>query len=280
MTAKQSILTHFPDLPPRLQEAARYLIDHPGEIVSLSMRGLAEKAGILPATLSRLAVQVGYSGWSDLKADFVKDLGLTGKGYGERARSLASRGTDSSLVGELFEACQANLRLTSELIEPRLNSVAQIMRSATTVHIVGFRASFAIAFSLFYGYRLFRDSVELIDSQCGGLEMQLRRIRSTDAVVVVSFAPYSKECLEVIEAARRAKAKVISITDSEASPLALKSDATLLFAIESPSFFPSISAGIVTVEALLETLVAQSDQAAIEPIKHAEQHLVRSGAYI
>ena len=240
MTAKQSILTHFPDLPPRLQEAARYLIDHPGEIVSLSMRGLAEKAGILPATLSRLAVQVGYSGWSDLKADFVKDLGLTGKGYGERARSLASRGTDSSLVGELFEACQANLRLTSELIEPRLNSVAQIMRSATTVHIVGFRASFAIAFSLFYGYRLFRDSVELIDSQCGGLEMQLRRIRSTDAVVVVSFAPYSKECLEVIEAARRAKAKVISITDSEASPLALKSDATLLFAIESPSFFPAI----------------------------------------
>lgn len=280
MTAKQSILTHFPDLPPRLQEAARYLIDHPGEIVSLSMRGLAEKAGILPATLSRLAAQVGYAGWSELKAAFANDLGLIGKGYGERATSLASRGSDSTLMGELFDACHANLHATREHIESKLNASAQIMRAAATVHIVGFRASFAIAFSLFYGYRLFRDSVELIDGHCGGLEMQLRRIRPTDAVVIVSFAPYSKECLEVIEAARRIQAKVVTVTDSEASPLALKSDATLLFATESPSFFPSISAGIVTVEALLETLVAQSDQAAIEPIKQAEQHLVRSGAYI
>ncbi len=280
MNSKQKILSHFPVLTPRLQEAARYVIDHPNDVVTHSMRGLADRAGILPSTLSRLASQLGYDGWPDLKNSFVKDLGLNGKGYGEKAKRLAGRSTDSGLVGELFEAYRSNLETTQVQIEPRLKTVTNLLQKAKVVHVVGFRASFAIAFSLFYGCRLFRNSVELIDGHCGGLELQLRRIQKRDAVVMVSFAPYSKECIEVIDAARQAGASVVSLTDSEASPLAMKSDVSLLFSVESPSFFPSISAGIATVEALLEALVAQSDPAAIQPIDQAEQHLLRSGAYL
>ena len=280
MNSKQKILSHFPVLTPRLQEAARYVIDHPNDVVTHSMRGLADRAGILPSTLSRLASQLGYDGWLDLKKSFVNDLGLNGKGYGEKAKRLAGRSTDSGLVGELFEAYRSNLETTQVQIEPRLKTVTNLLQKAKVVHVVGFRASFAIAFSLFYGCRLFRNSVELIDGHCGGLELQLRRIQKRDAVVMVSFAPYSKECIEVIDAARQAGASVVSLTDSEASPLAMKSDVSLLFSVESPSFFPSISAGIATVEALLEALVAQSDPAAIQPIDQAEQHLLRSGAYL
>ena len=280
MNSKEKILSHFPVLTPRLQEAARYVIDHPNDVVTHSMRGLADSAGILPSTLSRLASQLGFDGWPDLKKAFVADLGLNGKGYSEKAKRLTTRSADNGLVGELFAAYRSNLETTQIQIEPRLKTVTNILQKAKVVHVVGFRASFAIAFSLFYGCRLFRNSVELIDGHCGGLELQLRRIQKRDAVVVVSFAPYSKECIEVIEATRQAGASVVSITDSEASPLALRSDVSLLFSVESPSFFPSISAGIATVEALLEALVAQSDQAAIQPIDQAEQHLLRSGAYL
>jgi len=281
MSAKRSILSRFEDLPPRLQQAARYLIDNPNDIVTHSMRGLAQKSGILPATLSRLAVQLGYSGWHDLKKAFVSDLGLAGKHYGERAKNLAKRQSGSSdLVSEVFSTCQSNLQQTQGYLAERLEPVARQLQAAPTVHVVGFRASFAIAYSFFYGYRLFRNSVELIDSHCAGLELHLRKIQKDDAVLVVSFAPYSKECLEVIEAARKAQARVLVLTDSEASPLALKADDCLLFAVESASFFPSISAGIVVVEALLGTLVALSKQDVVKPLNQAEQHLVKSGAYI
>ena len=63
------------------------------------------------------------------------------------------------------------------------------------MRVADFRASFPIAYSFFYGYRLFRNSVHLINGQIGNLEMQMRLLDARDAVVVVNFAPYSREAM-------------------------------------------------------------------------------------
>ncbi|CAN1506619.1 RpiR Transcriptional regulators [Burkholderiaceae bacterium] len=280
MNAKEQILSHFPQLTPRLRDAARFVVDHPNDVVTHSMRGLAETANIMPSTLSRLAQQVGYVGWPELKKAFISDLGLNQNGYSERAKKLANRSTEKGLVNELFETYVSNLEATQLQIEPKIKIAANILQKAKVVHVAGFRASFAIAFSLFYGYRLFRNSVELIDGHCGGLELQLRRIQKRDAVVIISFAPYSKESIAVLEAARHAHASVIALSDSSASPLALGADVSLEFKVSSPSFFPSTLAGTAASEALLEALVATGKNDVVKPIDEAEKHLIRSGAYL
>ncbi len=151
---------------------------------------------------------------------------------------------------------------------------------AKAVHVAGFRASLPVALSLVYGYRLFRNEVQLIDGQGGGLEMQLRAIERQHAVVVISFAPYSKESLAVIEAAKSVGARIVALTDSSASPLALASENPVLFGIDSPSFFPSVAAGIAATEVLLEILVADAGGEAVRRIVRAEKHLFDSGAYL
>lgn len=280
MNAKEQILSHFPQLTPRLRDAARFIVDHPNDVVTHSMRGLADNAKIMPSTLSRLAQQVGYAGWPELKKTFISDLGLNHNGYSERAKKLTNRSTENGLVNELFVTYVSNLEATQLQIEPKIKIAANILQKAKVVHIAGFRASFAIAFSLFYGYRLFRNSVELIDGHCGGLELQLRRIQKRDSVVIISFAPYSKESIAVLEAARHAQASVIALSDSSASPLALGADVSLEFKVSSPSFFPSTLAGTAASEALLEALVATGKKDIVKPIDKAEKHLVRSGAYL
>ena len=99
MNVKDAILERFAALPPKMQEAARFIIDHPDEVVVSSMRGIAERSGVQPATFVRLARQLGYSGWPGLKAAFAADMGLQTAQYGQRAKDLASRGTDSRLLG-------------------------------------------------------------------------------------------------------------------------------------------------------------------------------------
>ncbi|MGH7879602.1 MAG: MurR/RpiR family transcriptional regulator, partial [Candidatus Binataceae bacterium] len=49
----------FEQLPPQLKEAARWVIDHPADVALLSMREQARRAGIPPATLTRLAQRLG-----------------------------------------------------------------------------------------------------------------------------------------------------------------------------------------------------------------------------
>ena len=46
---------------------------------------------------------------------------------------------------------------------------------------------------------------------------------------------------------------------------ALKADCTLVFSVDSPSFFPSISAGMALVEALVQQLLAQEGKGRSRP---------------
>lgn len=146
--------------------------------------------------------------------------------------------------------------------------------------MAGFRASYALAFHLAYGLRLFRTSVQLLDGHAGGLEMQLPALQPGDAILVVGFAPYSREAEVVPQAAHQRGCKLVSHTDSTALPLSLLADEMLLFSVHSPSFFPSTTAGLALVEALLELVVALSGSVVVERIPAAENQFFASGAYL
>ena len=82
------------------------------------------------------------------------------------------------------------------------------------------------------------------------------------------------------QAARAAGWHIVAITDSAASPLSLLADETLLFTIHSPSFFPSVAAGVAVTEALVELLASRAGKPVIRRIDQAEAQLFESGAYL
>lgn len=280
-SVQEHIRQRFPDLSPALQDVARYLLDHPAEVVTSSMRHVGVRSGATPPTLVRFAQQVGFDGWPALKAAFAADLGLGGEAYGARARHLIGRaGEGDGLVGEMFEVQRRNLEATQAQSAARLDAACALIEKAKAVHVAGFRASYPIAFALVYQYRLFRHAVHLVDGQGGTLEMQQRAFARGDVLVVASFAPYSREALQVAEAARDAGCRIVALTDSLASPLSLLAQQTLPFSIHSPSFFPSIAAGLALAEALVELLASRAGAAAARAIGEAEERLHGTGAYV
>src|SRR5690554_6348009 len=146
MSGRERMLEHFRELSPGLQAAARFIVDHPNAVVINSMRGVAEMASVRPATLVRLARQLGYDGWGELKSEFAEDFGLHNPSYGQRARNVAIRGRTHDLARELFAAQRHNLDMTEEASTIQLREAARILKKAKAVHIAGFRASFPVAY--------------------------------------------------------------------------------------------------------------------------------------
>ncbi|MDP9930847.1 DNA-binding MurR/RpiR family transcriptional regulator [Variovorax paradoxus] len=280
MGAKEQIRQRFNELSPALQQVARYVLDHPNEVVTASMRNVGTRAQSTPATLVRFAQHLGYAGWPQLKEAFAGDMGLGSETYGGRAKQLIGRAQDRSLTAEMFEVQRRNLEATHQQSEQALQKACALIEKAPAVHAAGFRACFPIAFSFVYVYRLFRASVHLVDGQGGSLEMQQRAFAKGDALVVASFMPYSREALQVAEAAKAAGCRIVAITDSVTSPLSLLADETLLFTINSPSFFPSVAAGVAVTEALVELLASRAGKPVIRRIDQAEAQLFESGAYL
>lgn len=280
MGVKDDLRERFATLSPALQQVAKYVLDHPNEVVTSSMRTVGARAGGTPATLVRFAQHLGFAGWPQFKEAVAAELGLASEAYGERARALVGRASDQTLVGEMFKVHRHNLESTERMSGPSLHRACALLEKAGTVHAAGFRACFSVAFSFVYVYRMFRPSVRLIDGQGGLLEMQQRAMVKGDALVIASFAPYSREALQVAQAAKAAGCKVLALTDSEASPLSLLADETLLFAIRSPSFFPSVAAAAALSEALLELLASRAGKSVVRRIEQAEAYLFESGAYL
>ncbi len=272
--------TSFPSLSAQFQSGARYLLDHPQDIPILSMRKVAASAGVQPATLVRLSQHLGFDGWQGLRELFVDALRAGPQPYAKRARKVVREGGSGRMLADMIEAQHHNLDSIADANARTLSQAADLLAAAPNVHIAGFRSCFPIAFTFHYVYRLFRPSVHLIRGDAGTLEMELRALAAKDAVLVASFAPYSQESIRVAAAAREAGCKVVALTDSTVAPIALHADCTLLFSVESPSFFPSVTAGIAVVEALVEQLLARKGKGAIRALELAEGQLHKTGAYV
>ncbi|VXB58450.1 RpiR family transcriptional regulator [Burkholderia sp. 8Y] len=274
-----TIRDRFPDLSPQFQAGAAFLLDSPDEVAVLSMRKVAERANVQPAAMVRLAQHLGFSGWNELREIFVSRVRTRPEPLTTRARSLVKGRSDNRLSRDLAQAQSHNLELTLAQNADGVMEAAKILKKAPHVHIAGFRSCYPVAFTLLYGYRLFRPSVSLISGEAGTLEMQLRGIAKRHATVVVSFAPYSVEAVRVAEAAVDRGAKLIAITDSAVSPIALNADHIMVFAHDSPSFFPSLVAASALAEMLIAQLLALEGKDAIANLEEAELALHSQGAY-
>jgi DNA-binding MurR/RpiR family transcriptional regulator len=275
-----TIRERFSALSPQFQAAAAFLLDNPDEVAVLSMRKLAERANVQPAAMVRLAQLLGFAGWNDLREIFVGRVRTRPEALTSRARTLVKGGTGDTLSHAIAQAQAHNLELTMAQNAAHIGDVAKTLRKAPHVHIAGFRSCYPAAFGLLYGYRLFRSSVSLVNGEAGTLDMQLRAIEKKHATVIVSFAPYSAEAVRVAQTTIERGGKLIAITDSAVSPIALHAHHTLLFSHASPSFFPSLVAASAVAEMLVAQLLALEGKTAIDYLEQAEAALHAQGAYV
>lgn len=267
-------------LTPELQRAADFIRQYPGDAMTLSMRAFAAQVGVKPATLLRLAQRLENSGWEAFKRDYIQALGLSKESYQSRAKKLLSHSSTATLYQAMFNTHSKNLTDTRQQNHQQMSATIEALYRAEHVYICGFRASYPVAYTLFYSYRLFEKQVSLIDGQASNYEVFTRELTTNDVVLMIGFSPYSRESLDVLEASRRAGSKIVALTDSPLSPLAQHATHTLYFSSRSPSFFPSVVAAQGMTETLLALLVTRYGEKAVQQIASAEQFFLSCGAWV
>ncbi len=277
----QHIQSCYKDLSPQFQIAARYLVDHPTQVSILSMRKIAAEAGVQPATLVRLAQHFGYAGWQPLKTVFNRQLRMLPGGYADRAHALVSDShAESADWARDTQAQSANLLALGAANTQAMPQAIERLHRAARLHVAGFRSAHAAAFSLKYLCSLFRPDVYLLDNAAGTLDQDLRHLGPDDTIVIISFAPYSREVRQITEVARRQGCPIIALCDSKLAPVAIEAACVLTFTTHSGSFFPSTVAAQGLVEVLAQQLLVRAGARAVQDLARAEAHLHESGAYL
>jgi DNA-binding MurR/RpiR family transcriptional regulator len=279
-----SIVEAFDLLPPQLQTAARYVLDRPDDVALLSMREQARRAGVPPATMTRLAKRLGLDGYDsvrELYAGAVRagTLGFAGKA-GVQVEAQALRG-ERALAAEMATLLS---RQISALAEPaaldRLAAAASRLHEARRVYCLGLRSCHAAAWHFHYMLSLLGDKTVMLDDAGGtGLDA-IRGAGRTDALLVASVEPYARATIEAARYAAGRDVPVVALTDSEVSPLAQIAADTILVATQSPSFFHTMTPLLAVAEILAALVAGRGGAKALAALEHTEAQLAAFGVHL
>lgn len=246
------------DLPKRLKQAASFAVYHPDEMAFDTAAVIAERAGVQPSTLVRLAQAVGYAGFSEMQQVFRVRLKEGRPDYHKRLEALKTHGPDAHAVTHLAGFAEAAIvsieRLRTNIDPERLDAVVELLAKADTIYLVGARRVFPVAVYLAYAFANMGIRSQLVDhiGQLGA--EQLACARPTDAVLVLSFTPYAQPTVDLAGAAAKAGIPVVAITDSAFSPLVASSNLWIEVAEADYGAFRSLSATFALAMTLAVTV--------------------------
>ncbi len=281
--SKSSPLTELcsalPSLPMRLQEVGRFVAANDYDATTRSMRELASVAGADPASFTRLAKAIGYSGWDELRAALTEARRpAQSSPFSGRARKRQGPNADVSLVADKLAADAAGFaRISADAVA----GAARALHDARRIWIAGFRSCRSVAELLNYQLRLFRPGDVQLVGGWGPEDLDFGAFRSEDAVVVIGFAPYSTASVVSTRAALRAATCLIAIADSVAAPMAEGADHILLYeAASSPGFFPSLTGAIAIAQSLAAVSFSLGGASARKRLEATEARLAAMSQYV
>jgi DNA-binding MurR/RpiR family transcriptional regulator len=274
----------FDALPAQMQAAARWLVSHPVEVALLSMREQARRAGVPPATMSRIAKRLGFEGFEALKAVHAKLIREPAPSYQSKAQMLMSRQkghSEGPLIAEMLQAFEHQFHALAESsFAQSIEEAAGTLSNARRVFCLASRACFSVAFLYHYIRSLVGADSVLLDAAGGTGVDALRTATSDDALLAISVSPYTRQTLDAALFAVERNARVVAITDSVLSPLARMADTSIIIPTETASFFPSMTPALAAAECLAALVAVKRGEPALAALAESERQLSAFGAYL
>lgn len=265
--------TALPDLPPQLQAAAKYVIDHPAGFGLDSIRRSAAQAGVSTYSFIRLAERLGFSGFDALRAPFRHALATTTvlSESPDWIETLRRAGPLGMVQADAARNTLAGVQSTLARQNPgTMEHVAGLLLGARRVYLTAMRASWGLAYHFHYIGRMALTSLDLIPHHMNSPIDDLNASGPEDVLIAITVAPYSRETVEACAFARARGVRLILITDSEAMAAEFTPEATLVATTISTHHFGSFSGVMAILETLLALLVKQGGDAAAARIASYE----------
>ncbi len=253
------------------KKIADFILNNYEKASFMTAAKLGKTVGVSESTVVRFASNIGFDGYPE----FQKYLQEMVKNHltSVQRMAVATNFEGSDFIDRAFASDIEMIKSTREGLskEAFLKSVEAI-NSAKKIYILGIRSSAAIAsFAAFY-FKFLNDNVVLVDTAASSeLFEQMFRITSNDVCIAISFPRYSNQTVKALTFAKDRGATIISITDSEMSPIAPFATHLLLAKSNMVSFVDSLTAPLSLVNALIAACAKEKSEEVSSNLKALEE---------
>lgn len=274
------IQENMPTFSKGQKRIANYILESYDKAAFMTASKLGKTVNVSESTVVRFASELGYDGYPSMQKSLQKMIRnrLTSV---QRIEVSYDRFGDQDVLTSILQSDIEKIRLTLEEVDHQsFDKAVNAIVSARKLYIIGVRSSNSIATFLHFYFNLIFDNVVMVAANTASEMFEnLVRVGAEDVVIGVSFPRYSSRTVQAISYARDQGATTISITDSEASPLAPISTYTLKARSDMASFVDSLVAPLSLVNALLVAVSRKKDEELAHTLQKLEKIWDEYGVY-
>jgi DNA-binding MurR/RpiR family transcriptional regulator len=251
------------DLPRRMRQCADHLAAQADRIAVSTVAEMAAGAGVPPSAMMRFCQGLGFQGYSDMQRLFREAFAPAFPDYATRLENLrrSPGGSPAALLGEFVEAGRASLEgLAKNHDSKALERASEVLARAGTIHLIGLKRAFSVA--IYLGYVLEQLGMAAMLHDGTGRLDRSAALRPDDALVAISFAPYSEDTVALARTARARGLPVVALTDRPSSPLAALASEVIYVQEVDFGAFRALSATLAVVLTLAVAAGARRDSGA------------------
>ena len=258
-------------LTPAQRRIMQYIVDHYDEAIFLTASQLAGKAGVSEATVVRLAQALGFDGYPGMQRKFRQGLQDRLSTVTRLEHTVDHVGKTGDVVVKVLQEDIHNLSQTLKNISLDIfeRAVADL-QSAKRIYVVGLRGAHAPALTLATYLGFLGKEAHLLVPGHGEMWDIVQGLGRSDLVVGISFPRYTQVTLEVLQHARKKRARVGAITDSPLSPLARHAHWVLTATCRLDSYIESFTAATSLVNALLTAMSIREPEKTLRILRQRE----------
>lgn len=253
----------YDDMSKSYQKIALFLTQNPNDVAVLSVNSIGQKCGIHASSFVRYAQSLGYRGFKELQAVFLRRLSTAAPGFDARVRALeaelgGAKEGDLGFLADLVARDVASLQdLLANMNAADIAAAADLMERSDTIYLIGQLRSVPVVELLRYVLTMLGKRTVLLDPGGGLATHMAKASRPNDLLFLVSFRFYATEVVNVAEETAARGVPIVAITDSTLSPYAKL--AQVLFAVPEHeyTFSRSLAAPMCLAQALCVALASR-----------------------
>ncbi|MEE9529623.1 MAG: MurR/RpiR family transcriptional regulator [Syntrophobacteria bacterium] len=268
-------------LTPSQRRIMQYIVDNYEESIFLTASQLAHSVGVSEATVVRLAQALGFDGYPGMQSKFREGLQNRLSTVTRLEHTVDHVRQVGDVVVKVLQEDIQNLSQTLRNLPIEVFEQAVVdIEKAKRIFVAGLRGAHAPALTLATYLRFLGKQAQLLVPGHGELWDILQGLEKTDLVIGISFPRYTSVTVEILEHARRQRARVGAITDSPLSPLARHAHWVLTAECQLHSFIESFTAATSLVNALLTAMSIQKPGKTLRILREREALWEEKGVYV
>lgn len=242
-----------PNMPKGASRIADYVLNHPGEIVGMSVTELSEAVGVSEGSIINFCRSIGLSGFQHLKLSLAQETVQPVQFIHEDV----GRDDDmDTICRKIFHSGIQALRDSLSVLAPQsLGKAVEAIRAAKRTEIYGIGSSAPIAEDVHYRMlRIGLDARVVTDSHVQAISAS--RCNPDVAVLTISHTGATHETVAATRLAKEAGAKTIVITNFARSPIQAYADIVLFTMARETRFRTEAMASRIAQLCVVDALIA------------------------